>query len=99
MGLFDSLFGSKPQPKKEVKSEIAAPVETESAMADGVPPEVIAAIAASMYVKDDAAVVAAITAAVYEMMGTANLVVRIRRTSGNWALSGRQKLMDSREFA
>ncbi|HWR38839.1 MAG TPA: hypothetical protein VN611_05025 [Patescibacteria group bacterium] len=100
MGLFDSLFGSKPEPKKKkVKSEAVAPVAPASSSDEGVSPELIAAIAASMYVKDDAAVVAAITAAVYEMMGTTNLVVRIRRTSSSWAVSGRQKLMDSREFA
>ena len=97
MGLFDSLFGSKPQPQKpqKIKPEPVAPQAAE----EGVSPELIAAIAASMYVKDDAAVIAAITAAVYEMMGTTNLVVKIRRTSNNWAVCGRQKLMDSRSFA
>ncbi|HEY3425986.1 MAG TPA: hypothetical protein VGL27_14400 [Negativicutes bacterium] len=43
-------------------------------------------------------IVAAITASVYVMMGTANLVVKIRHTSNIWAATGRQKLMDARQL-
>ncbi|MGI6092106.1 MAG: hypothetical protein ACOYD5_03785 [Negativicutes bacterium] len=40
-------------------------------------------------------IVAAITAAVYAMMGTRGLALRIKRTSNAWAQTGRQKNMNS----
>jgi len=40
-------------------------------------------------------VIAAITAAVYAMMGTHNLALRVKRNSNAWALAGRQKNMNS----
>lgn len=40
-------------------------------------------------------VVAAIAAAVYAMMGTSGLALRIKRASNAWALAGRQKNMNS----
>jgi hypothetical protein len=43
-------------------------------------------------------IVAAITASVYVMTGRTNLVVKIRHTSNIWAATGRQKLMDARQF-
>ncbi|HWR42521.1 OadG family transporter subunit [Sporomusa sp.] len=90
MGFFDSLFG-KPEPpkaKKKKKKSVAAATETtdETSMAveaQGVSPEVVAAI----------------TASIYAMMGTGNLAVRITRTGNQWANVGRQKIMDSRQFA
>lgn len=44
-------------------------------------------------------VAAVIAAAIYAAMGTANLALRITRTSNAWAATGRQKIMDGREFA
>lgn len=40
-------------------------------------------------------IVAAIAAAVYAMMGTHGLALRIKRTSNVWALTGRQKNMNT----
>lgn len=90
MGFFDSLFG-KPEPpkaKKKKKKTVMAATETtdESSMAveaEGLSPEVVAVI----------------TASIYAMMGTGNLAVRITRTGNQWANVGRQKVMDSRQFA
>ncbi|MEN6414469.1 MAG: hypothetical protein ABFC84_17160 [Veillonellales bacterium] len=39
-------------------------------------------------------VVAAIAAAVYAMVGTRKLALRIKQTSNIWALTGRQKNMN-----
>jgi uncharacterized ion transporter superfamily protein YfcC len=69
----------------------------------GINPEIIAAIAASINcVMDDteisAELLAAITAAVVHHSGGAH-AVKIKRTSNAWAMSGRQKLMDVRQFA
>ena len=88
MGFFDSLFG-KPEPpktKKKKKKPVAAATESESSLAveaEGISPEVIAVI----------------TASISAMMGTGNLAVRITRTGNQWANVGRQKVMDSRQFA
>lgn len=90
MGFLDSLFG-KPEPpkaKKKKKRPAAAATETADASsmvveAEGISPEVIAAI----------------TASIYAMMGTGALAVRINRTSNQWANIGRQKVMDNRQFA
>ena len=67
-------------------------------------PEIVAAIAASINcVMDDtnvsAELLAAITAAVVHHSGGGTHAVRIKRTSSAWTLSGRQKLMDVRQFA
>ena len=69
----------------------------------GINPEIVAAIAASIHcVMDDtnvsAELLAAITAAVVHHSGGTH-AVRIKRTSNAWALAGRQKLMDVRQFA
>ena len=65
-------------------------------------PEIVAAIAASISCVMDTSIsaelLAAITAAVVHHGGGVH-AVRIQRTSGAWALAGRQKLMDSRQFA
>ena len=62
----------------------------------------VAAIAAGLYLHSEAEpteeILAAITAAVYQLLTPANLAVRIQRPNDNWRLAGRQKLMDSRNF-
>ncbi|WP_371371552.1 OadG family transporter subunit [Sporomusa aerivorans] len=88
MGFFDSLFGKPepPKPKKKKKSMAAATeasAEPVAVEAEGISPEVIAVI----------------TASICAMMGTGNLAVRITRTGNQWANVGRQKVMDSRQFA
>lgn len=110
MGLFDSLFGGKKQPEpapKKQKAEPAASVTEAAAPAiaaiDGVHPEIVAAIAASIAMMDDtnisAELLAAITAAVVHHSGGGVHAVKIKRGGNAWALSGRQKIMDSRQFA
>ena len=113
MGLFDSLFGggAKPEPEKQSEPAVAkvavAAIQPEAvgaaAVSTGLNPEIVAAIAASincvMDTSIDAELLAAITAAVVHHSGGAVRAVPIKRTSGAWALSGRQKLMDVRQFA
>jgi len=90
VGFFDSVFG-KPEPpkaKKKKKKPVEATIETSAAAsmaveAEGISPEIVAVI----------------TASIYAMMGTGNLAVKISRTSNQWANVGRQKIMDSRQFA
>ena len=87
MGFLDSLFG-KPEPPKAKKKKKPAAAATADAgsiavEAEGISPEVIAAI----------------TASIYAMMGTGALAVRINRTNNQWANVGRQKVMDNRQFA
>jgi hypothetical protein len=113
MGLFDRLFGGKnepePAPKKKI-AEPAAPIADAATPAvaaiEGgsvVPPEIVAAIAASIAMMDDTSIsaelLAAITAAVVHHSGGGVHAVRIKHGSNAWALSGRQKIMDSRQFA
>lgn len=87
MGFFDSLFGTPEPPKqKKKKKKPVEATQAESSMAveaEGISPEVVAVI----------------TASIYAMMGTGNLAVRITRTGNQWANVGRQKVMDSRQFA
>lgn len=115
MGLFDSLFGggSKPEPAPKKQSEPAVvsktavavtPVETAGAVPSAeMNPEIVAAIAASINCVMDTSVnaelLAAITAAVVHHSGGGVRAVKIQRTNSAWALSGRQKLMDSRMTA
>lgn len=85
MAFFDFLFG-KPKPEKPKKETIAAAATVSSGSvnieAPGISPEVVAAIAAS----------------IYAMMGTEQvLAVRINRSGNQWAATGRQRLMDSRQ--
>ena len=66
-------------------------------------PDIVAAIAASIScVMEEANVtaelLAAITAAVVHHSGGVH-AVRIKHGSNAWALAGRQKIMDSRQFA
>lgn len=105
MGFFDSLFGGKKEeaPKakpKKVKAK-APEAEAPAAHAGGLTPEVIAAISASVGIVMEGAsaeMVAAITAAIVHARGGGN-AVRFKRTSGAWAASGRQKIMDSRQYS
>ena len=113
MGLFDNLFGGskKPEPApKKKKAKSSDPVaETElpivAAIENGaaVNPEIVAAIVASIAMLDDTSIsaelLAAITAAVVHHSGGAVHAVSFKRGSNAWALSGRQKIMDSRQFA
>ena len=66
-------------------------------------PKVVAAIIASIdYITDmtdDADLTAAITAAIMHSCSTGGLAVRMKRTNNAWAAAGRQKIMDSRQFA
>jgi len=101
MGFFDSLFGGgkKAKAPKKAKKATPAAVETAPAAADqGVPPEVIAAIGASINEVLDGGVemIAAIAATCVHAKGGA--YVPIRHTSKVWAAVGRQKLMDIRQF-
>lgn len=102
MGLFDSLFGGG---KKEAapKKKQAAPAAVETVEADdsGIKPEIIAAISASInMVMSDDEMIAAIAAAIHHAGGAGTgLGLRIKRSSDAWAIAGRQKIMDSRQFA
>ena len=81
MGFLDGLFGKKPV-KKRRKKLASQPQPTVVPLED---------------TKEDMAeVVAVIAAAVYQMMGTTDVAVKITRGNDVWALAGRQKLMDTR---
>lgn len=73
-----------------------------AAISDGLDPEIVAAIAASINCVMDASVnaelLAAITAAAVHHGGGVH-AVRIKHVRSAWALAGCQKLMDSRQFA
>ena len=99
MGFFDSLFGGGKK-QKAPKKKTAAPVAVEAAE-EGIKPEVIAAITASVnMVMSDDEMIAAIAAAIHHAGGAGSgLGLRVKRSSDAWAISGRQKLMDSRQFA
>jgi len=90
VGFFDTLLGKTepPKAKKKKKRPDAAITEMAAAVSMAVTAENISP-----------EVVAVITASVYAMMGTGNLAVRITRTSNQWGNVGRQKIMDSRQFA
>lgn len=107
MGFFDSLFGGKKEeapkakPKKVKAQAPAAEAPAAAAAAGGLTPEVIAAISASVGVVMEGAsaeMVAAVTAAIVHARGGGH-AVRFRRTSVAWSASGRQKIMDSRQYS
>ena len=109
MGFFDALFGKKePEAPKKKKKRIAS-ADQQSVGNDhqeaeqGINPEILAAIAASincvMDDSDDAALVAAVAAAIHHARNGGNLAVKFKRSNNNWAAIGRQKIMDSRQFA
>lgn len=105
MGLFDNLFGggNKTEPTPKPKKKTAPPPEISIDGSAGIRPEIVAAIAAGIYCAMDdtnlsAELLAAITAAVVHHAGGAH-AVKIKRTSNAWAMSGRQKLMDVRQFS
>nr|WP_092073930.1 OadG family protein [Dendrosporobacter quercicolus]NSL47839.1 OadG family protein [Dendrosporobacter quercicolus DSM 1736]SDM70337.1 Oxaloacetate decarboxylase, gamma chain [Dendrosporobacter quercicolus] len=86
MGFFDSLFGkSQKVEKKAEKIAAVTAADSNTAMnidAQGISPEVVAAIGA----------------AIYAMMGADSVLsVRITRPGNQWAAAGRQKLMDGRQ--
>jgi hypothetical protein len=105
MGFFDSLFGGKKEeaPKakpKKVKAK-APEAEAPAAPAGGLTPEVIAAIGASVGIvmeEASAEMVAAVTAAIVHARGGGN-AVRFKRSTNAWAASGRQKIMDGRQYS
>lgn len=103
MGFLDSLFGSGKQkapaakPGKSIKAK-ATPAAVPAA--DGIPPEVLAAISASVGIAMEGAsaeLIAAVTATIAHALGGAK-AVRFKRTSGAWVAAGRQKIMDSRQY-
>lgn len=87
MGFLDALFGGGKEaeaPKPKKEKKAAAPSPAPAHVeAPGISPEVVAVIAA----------------AVCAFAGTGQLAIRIRHTSNVWALTGRQQLMDGRQFA
>lgn len=100
MGFFESLFGgdSKPTPKK--KKKIVEETVSISPVAHELPPDVIAAISASIKLvlddESDAAIAAAVTAAIMHDRQGRVTAVKINRTSNAWSVTGRQKVMDAR---
>lgn len=103
MGFFDSLFGGgkKEAPKKKKKAAPEAAPAVEEVADAGIKPEVIAAISASInMVMSDDEMIAAIAAAIHHAGGAGTgLGLRIKRSGDAWAVAGRQKIMDSRQFA
>lgn len=105
MGLFDSLFGTKKEPEAPKKKSTAPaadkPREDVGHNAEqGINPEIMAAIAASIncVMEDvDAAVIAGIAAAIHHARSGGALALKIKRSNNAWAASGRQKIMDGRQ--
>ncbi|MBP2638465.1 MAG: hypothetical protein H6Q72_4372 [Firmicutes bacterium] len=101
MGFFDSLFGGgkKPTSKKKKAAASLEPAQT-TAVATGLSPEVIAVIAASVNMvlgdEADAAVIAAVTAAIIHARNNGVMAVEIKRAGNAWGETGRQKIMDAR---
>lgn len=109
MGLLDSLFGSKkaetpaPKPKKEEAAPaVVEPVAAAPVAVDGLPPEVVAAICASIgLVMEDgkgAELAAVIAAVILHSKGGGCRAVSFKRTSTAWAANGRLKIMDGRQM-
>ena len=97
MGLFDSLFGggsSKANPAPKEQSEPAAVVKTAGTVSAELAPEIVAAIAASISCVMDTSVSAELTV----RRGDGVYALKSEYTSSAWALTGRQKLMDARQF-
>jgi hypothetical protein len=104
MGFFDLLFGGgKNKQVVQVERQLGEATATVPIVAKdaSIHPEVLAAIAAAIYVIEAPGirpeVVAVITAAVYAAMGTNKLAIRIAQTGSMWTVTGRQKLMDTRQ--
>ena len=101
MGLFDAIFGGS---KKTIANKIRTvdpleETEIPQVIAE-LSPEVIAAISASVNMmssdESDAAVVAAVTAAIMHARKGGAMAVEIKRSSNIWYTTGRQKIMDAR---
>ena len=107
MSLFDSLFGggSKPEPAPKKQPE---PVAAKAAVANiqpeavgvaaGLNPEIVAAISASINCVMDTSLNAE-RAITIPAVASISRFGNIGYASSAWALAGRQKLMDSRQFA
>lgn len=110
MGLLDSLFGcckKAETPRTESAAVVSvpvavAPVAVEPATDNGLAPEVIAAITASigMMMEDtDSELAAAIAAVILHSKGGGSCrAVSFKRSGNAWSASGRQKIMDSRQI-
>jgi len=81
MGFLDGLFGKKPAEKRRKK------------VASQQQPTVVPIEDTKEDIEE---VVAVIAAAVYQMMGTTDVALKITRGNNVWALAGRQQLMDRR---
>lgn len=109
MGFFDALFGTKKEPeapkkKKKAVSVADQPVRDVGQNAEqGINPEILAAITASincvMDDNTDAEIIAAIAAAIHHARTGGALAIKFKRSNNAWAATGRQKVMDSRQFA
>ena len=105
MGLIDSLFGGgkkaeAPAPAPAAPA-VAAPVAAEPVALAALPPEVIAAISASIgMMMDDGSVelAVAIAAAILHSKGGGCRAVNFRRPGNVWAANGRLKIMDGRQM-
>ena len=100
MGFFDTLFGSE-KPKANTKTAQAEVVEVAKQEDTGISPEIIAVISAAVYASYSDEIIAVISAAVYAALDTGDrrMGYRINSISNAWATTGRQKIMDARQFA
>jgi SepF-like predicted cell division protein (DUF552 family) len=80
MGFLDGIFGKKPAEKR--KKKVVSQQQPIVPIEDSK--------------EDMTEVVAVIAAAVYQMMGTTDVALKITRGNNIWALAGRQQLMDRR---
>lgn len=97
MGLFDSLFGRNPKSEAELQKQLGpAVVEKTPAgtVSTELKPEIVAAIAASISCVIDTGVSAEMAVHSSEI----GYAIRNDYTSSAWALTGRQKMMDARQF-
>jgi len=97
MGLLDSLLGrgSKSEAELQKQPEHAAVVQTPpSTVSAGLQPEIVAAIAASI----SCVMETSVSAKMAVHSGDGGYAVKNDYTGSAWALTGRQKLMDARQF-
>jgi hypothetical protein len=98
MGLLDSLFGRGSKSEAELQKQpghAAAVVQTPpSTVSAELQPEIVAAIAASISCVMDTGA----SAKLADHSGNGGYAVKNDYTSSAWALTGRQKLMDARQF-
>lgn len=89
MGFFDALFGGGNKNESK-KTEPASRGETERSSAEG---------AQAVETALGPELIAVIAAAAYSAMATQRISLRISRANRVWAATGRQKIMDARQFA